>query len=301
MTGTDETSSEASKFEAGCPCGRSHSSTRVFRRRSLRKPESVEPLYEGVVDGRAVQDPDTGFWWLALHRDCANPYILTAHGGKDRRTMWKKIVRCRDCDRCLRAKQFHWARRALRETERTTALGGRTWFGTLTLTPDAQGVMLDRAKLRSDEDANDEMWSDPFCDVRFNSVRRELHLEVRRAFARLRKCGHRFSYMLVFERHLGGGASHGLPHMHFLLHEKGPPIRKLEIQSQWPWGFSNCKLVGGKAKDAPHPAKAAFYVAKYLGKSKQARQIASKDYGSKEAYLPSPSEGEGVNKEVTSA
>lgn len=193
--------------------------------------------------------------------------------------MLKKLVRCRECDECLRAKQFHWARRGVAETAHTAQLGGRTWFGTLTLSDEAQQTFIERAKLASDEDPNAEFWSDPMCDHRFKLVRDQLLLECRRMWARLRKQGHKFSYMLVFERHLGGGVHHGLPHIHYLLHEKGEPIRKKVLADAWPWGFTKIKIVGGSAKNSPDPEQAAFYVAKYLGKHRQARQIASKSYG----------------------
>ena len=66
--------------------------------------------------------------------------------------------------------------------------------------------------------------------------------------------------------------------MHFLLHEAGSPIAKAVLQAQWPLGFSKPKLVGGRSRDAAQPDKAAWYVVKYLSKSTQSRQIASKGY-----------------------
>lgn len=248
-----------------------------------RKPEDLsERLYEGIIQGKVVQDPDTGIYWHALHNRCIAPLIVSAHD-LTHKVRVKRIVECRKCPECMRANMFRWARRGVAEAQKAEANGLRTWFGTLTLTTEAQEVMLDRAKARSD-DPNGEFWEDRWCEVRFAAVRRELYLEVRRMFARMRKAGHRFSYMLVFERHTGakakGSGSHvGLPHMHFLLHEKDASILKREIARQWPHGFTKIKLCGGKAKDAPDVEKAAFYVAKYLQKSTQARQIASEEYG----------------------
>ena len=68
--------------------------------------------------------------------------------------------------------------------------------------------------------------------------------------------------------------------MHVLVHEAGDPIRKRVLQDNWALGFTNFKLVGS-AKRQVAPNDAAFYVAKYLSKSTQARQIASKGYGNK--------------------
>jgi len=163
----------------------------------------------------------------------------------------------------------------------TAEAGGRTWFGTLTLTTEAQDHFLELARLASDE-PNAEYWNDPLCDERFSRVRKQLVAECQRYWKRLRKGGAAFKYFLVFERHegkRGGSGKHlGLPHMHFLLHEVGEPIRKKVLQAQWPWGFSNVKIVGGRSKRSPSIGQASFYVAKYLSKSKQARQIASSGY-----------------------
>lgn len=272
MSGTDETSSEANLQGAGCPCGRVHTSNRPPR---AFKPRAAEDrlgtkLYAALVAGKAVQDPATGFWWVAYQGDCLYPGIMNAHDIHGTRA--KRLVRCRQCSTCRRAKRNYWAYAALEQTRIAQESGQRTWFGTLTLSPAAQGIMLDRARLASDE-PNASYWDDPKCDRRFSGVRKELQLEVRRYWARLRKTGHRFKYLLVFERH-----KTGLPHMHFLLHEVSGPVRKRELEAQWLWGFSKPILVGGSSKRTIPPTQAAFYVAKYLSKSNQARQIASKGY-----------------------
>jgi len=164
----------------------------------------------------------------------------------------------------------------------TTEQGRRTWFGTLTLTSEAQELFLEKARMAS-LDPNADFWDDPLCDERFRLVRKQLVGEVQRYWKRLRKTGAEFKYFLVFERHegkRGGSGKHlGLPHMHFLLHELGDPIRKQVLQKLWPHGFSNVKLVGNPRSKRSIPAgQAAFYVAKYLSKSFQSRQIASAGY-----------------------
>jgi hypothetical protein len=149
---------------------------------------------------------------------------------------------------------------------------GRTWFGTLTLSAEWQQELLDRARGAS-LNPHAEWWEEPHCDARFNAVRVELLAEVKRFWKRLRKAGHVFKYILVFERHQSG-----LPHCHFLLHEQGEPIPKRAIQAQWPFGHSNISIVGGKSARAAAPEKAAWYVVKYLTKSEQSRVIASLGY-----------------------
>lgn len=265
LSGTDETSSEPDCQSGGCPCGRVHPE-RAGRAKPFRKPEASlgASVYEALCDERAVDDGS--FWHVHLSGNCLSPVIVGANDGKN--IFAKRYVRCRRCVNCLNARRYYWGVAAMEQTR----LARRTWFGTLTLSVDGHEIMRDRARSASSE-PNAAWWDDPRCDERFALVRDELYLEVRRYWARLRKAGHRFKYLLVFERHKSG-----LPHMHFLLHEESTPILKRVLQEHWPWGFSKPKLVGGRAKDAAHPEKAAWYVVKYLSKSHQSRQIASKMY-----------------------
>lgn len=192
---------------------------------------------------------------------------------------------------------LHWAKRGLSATAEAAERSGRTWFGTLTLDAAALIAIGDRARLASDE-PEAPWWDDVrptsyfcrkrkkvvtvrghICDRRFALMRDQLILECRRMWARLRKRGHKFSYLLVFERHKSGE-----PHMHFLLHEKGSPILKRQLAEQWPHGFTKIKLVGAAKRQVPAD-QAAFYVAKYLAKDFQARQIASKGYGKNKCAL----------------
>lgn len=98
---------------------------------------------------------------------------------------------------------------------------------------------------------------------------------------RLRKAGLSFRYFAVVERHKSGQ-----PHLHFVLHESDDKILKRILQAYWPWGHSNVSIVGGNAKNAAAPDKAAWYVVKYLSKSYQARQWVSLGYGKEEAVSP---------------
>lgn len=203
------------------------------------------------------------------------------------RTLAKRLVRCRRCTECLHARKYYWASAALEQTRQAR----RTWFGTLTFDESGHRELALRAKAKHPT-PNASWWDDTVpvtyfckkrkenvtvdgytCDERFRVTTKEAYREARLFWARLRKAGHKFKYLLVFERH-----KTGLVHMHFLLHEQDKPILKRDIESQWPWGYTNIKLVGGSSKQTIAADKAAWYVAKYLSKSVQSRQIASKDY-----------------------
>lgn len=266
LSGTDETSSELGCHPSGCPCGRVHPDRRGLRKPPFRKPEAslAASVYEALCAGRAVNDDR--HWHVHYAGNCLAPVAVSANDGQN--IFAKRYVRCRRCVNCLNARRYYWGVAAIEQTR----LARRTWFGTLTLSVASHDIIVARARFRSD-DPNASWWDDPKCDERFARVRDELQLECRRYWARLRKAGHRFKYFLVFERHKSG-----LPHMHFLLHEESSPILKRVLQEQWPWGFSKPKLVGGRSRDAAHPLKAAWYVVKYLSKSTQSRQIASKGY-----------------------
>lgn len=272
MSGTNDTSFEASESEAGCPCGRSHAPQGKSRKRSLRKPEPglAVALYEARLSGKAVQH--NGIWYVHYSRDCAEPYMVSASGPPPTYAMARKIVRCRKCKPCLRARTNYWGFAAMQQTLICQGQGCRTWFGTLTLSPCMQDEFLARARDTSDNPAA-SYWDDPQCDQRFAAVRAVFLAETQRFWKRLRKKGHEFKYFLVFERHKSG-----LPHAHFLLHEMGKPITKRQLQDEWPFGFTNVSIVGGRSAKAAAPEKAAWYVVKYLSKSIQARQIASRHY-----------------------
>jgi hypothetical protein len=218
-----------------------------------------------------------GWSEVAYHGDCVKPIRLNQVTFAYKQVTW--LVRCRKCSNCLKAKRTYWALAAIEQARLAEEQGRRTWFGTLTLSSEAQAMIQDRAMAkwfaRPDVQTSKvpEWFDDPLCDYRFGLVRDELLREVQLYWKRLRKAGHEFSYMLVFERHKSGH-----PHMHWLLHEKGQPILKRHLQSQWSLGFTQVKLVGRDKRKHVSPERAAWYVAKYLGKTVQARQIASRLY-----------------------
>lgn len=160
------------------------------------------------------------------------------------------MVPCRKCSKCLQYRQMKWRARALTEVTRAK----RTWFVTLTFSPSHLAGILMTAKDKSDRE-----------------VERVAYAHVQKFYKRLRKAGHRFRYLSVFER----GDKHGRGHYHLLLHEVDKPITKRQIESKWRrYSFTGCRLVG--ADDADRDAS---YITKYSTKSFEIRPRASQDYG----------------------
>ena len=172
------------------------------------------------------------------------------------------ITPCRKCNKCLDMRSRVWAARAMAEIEASS----RTWFGTLTLSPERHHQALSAVRGRSDERLAD---FDNAKDAnRFAQVTSEIGKEITRWIKRVRKnSGAGVRYCLVAEQHKSG-----LPHFHVLIHERSLPVRHAILKEAWTWGFTNFKLVtNGKG--------AAWYVAKYLSKSSVARVRASLNYG----------------------
>lgn len=270
----------------GCPCGRYHPPA-GFRRALRRKPQEPVALGHKILQARwsgKETDLGGGFHAVAYHGDCIAPFSVHADDGRKRHATY--TVRCRKCGPCRRAKRNYWGFAAMEVTRETMEHGNRTWFGTLTLCPEAQVQLLRRAR-DAHREPHAEWWADPHCDERFAAVRVQFLRECQKYWKRLRKAGHRFRYLLVFERHQSG-----LPHAHFLLHEEAGAIRKRELRGQWPLGFIQASLVGGRARNAAAPEKAAWYAVKYLTKSHQARVVASRGYAPEKRDLgPKPPKG----------
>lgn len=288
-----------------CRCGRVHPKQR--RSRAIRRPidhvDLTRRVYDALAEGKAERGKGNR-WTVHYAGNCEAPMVLrqTASTGA---LFAEYKVRCRKCPGCLRARQFYWSRAAVANTEATAERKGRTWFGTLTLTPEWQQEALRDARdkwcnLVANTGAIPDWWDEVNCDERFRLHRNEVQLWLQRYWKRLRKgvkrctkCypkkprseqewdhpAARFTYLAVFERHPGkkaGGAglNTGLPHVHFLLHEgEGCHILLKQLACEWPHGFVKMKLVKGDDL-----TKAGYYVAKYLGKDQQSRQIASIGY-----------------------
>lgn len=203
--------------------------------------------------------------WLDYHvghgfRD--DSYGWTSRPLHDQKPVHVDIaVRCRKCRTCLKARSVHWRMRAVSEL----AAASRSWFGTLTLSPDSQFRMLSKCRLRLAAQRLD--FDELGMDDQYRERVREISKEVTKYLKRVRKqSSASFRYMIVAEKH-----KNGLPHFHLLLHEGVSPVRHKVLVEQWNLGFSKFNLVEGK-----HPA---FYVAKYLAKSAEARVRASVGYG----------------------
>lgn len=265
----------------GCPCGRSHPDTRPWRRK-IRRPGDhtgmAEKIYDAYGAGKASGDPQRGEHVVHYAGDCQKPIRIGKAAQRGAlHVVWE--TRCRGCGPCLKAKMTYWALAAVEQTRLAAEQGRRTWFGTLTLRPEAIAAVEARVfeQWAQAQDcascALPDWLSDPKCDFRFALLREQLVGECQRYWKRLRADGHRFKYFLVFERHKSGE-----PHMHWLLHEEGEPILKRHLVSKWECGFAKAKLIGRNSRKNVSPERAAWYVAKYLGKAVQARQIASRLY-----------------------
>lgn len=157
-----------------------------------------------------------------------------------------------------------WAARAIAEWRNSP----RTWFGTLTFSPQAHMLALSRARVRLSRQGID--YDALPVDEQFQERHRELSPEVTRYLKRVRKVSGPLRFLIVAEAHVSG-----LPHYHLLCHEQDAdrPVRKRTLQAQWAQnGFSSFKLV--------EDPQAASYVCKYVGKSAAARVRASARYGS---------------------
>lgn len=176
-------------------------------------------------------------------------------------------VPCRRCPACLRIRAHIWRDRAIAETKSAP----RTWLCTFTLRPDehyrslleARKWMAERSRCFEQESEQDQ-----FC-----ARVRAINPEITRYVKRVRKqSGATIRYLIVAERHKGGGEHDGLPHFHALFHEvdETRPLRKAVLKEQWKLGFSTFKLA--------EPA-AAYYLCKYLSKDLATRVRGSLRYG----------------------
>lgn len=176
--------------------------------------------------------------------------------------MW---VPCRSCAPCLKRRQWLWSSRAATEIR----FAPRTWFGTLTLSPDWQYRAICQFDAEATERAGYKAIElDDFLP-RHTVISKWITLWLKRVRKRTQSAP--FRYLLVSEKHKSG-----LPHYHILLHELdvSRPVPKAVLEETWPYGFTRWKLV-----DSSTHGKTGNYVAKYLSKSKDARVRASIGYG----------------------
>lgn len=171
-------------------------------------------------------------------------------------------LRCRKCDRCLKLRQRLWSDRARRET----ATARRTWFGTLTLRPEVQSLMTNRAHIALSKQGID--FATLSFREQFAERVKQISLEITKYLKRVRKeSGASLRYLLVAEHHKSG-----LPHFHMLVHELDEiGVRHSTLSKQWGLGFEKWRLV--------EEPKQAVYLTKYLSKTAAARVRASRGYG----------------------
>ena len=172
-------------------------------------------------------------------------------------------VPCRRCEPCRKARAARWRYRAHVEMQGAW----RTWFGTLTLSPDRR-VFIEAAA-RAGLARRGTAWSDLDAEEQWQASVAVASAEVTKWLKRIRKeSGAKLRFILVVEAHKSGD-----PHFHVLIHEQQADLQVGErtLRKQWRWGFSKFNLV--------HETKVARYVTKYLTKSVLARVRASIRYG----------------------
>lgn len=176
-------------------------------------------------------------------------------------------VPCRKCAACLKRRAWHWRLRA----ESELRLASRSWFSTFTLRPDhhARNEYLSIQHM----ERRGHRWEAMSRDERFAAISQPILRQFQLYLKRLRKGGAKLRYLVVVERHMGGGEVHGMPHLHALIHEQGVPVTHRKLTDQWSeLGFTTHKLVDDTYK-------AAAYACKYLTKDIANKPRASQRYG----------------------
>lgn len=174
------------------------------------------------------------------------------------------LTPCRKCARCKSHRQRLWTARAYDEAR----YAARTWFGTLTLRPEAWYHAISQCRAKEalqgvDYDKLPEAEKLALIHARVGS-------EVTKMLKRIRTLvpSGMVRFLVVLEV-----TKAGVIHYHCLAHEVTDlhPLRHAQLKDQWQLGFSKWRLLGDP--------KEAGYVAKYLSKSLLARVRASEGYG----------------------
>lgn len=210
---------------------------------------------------------------------CSNPYSrtfvsrpestdgtgsVTIAPGKAHTLELEMLTPCRECDNCLKHRRQLWTARARQEARDSP----RTWFGTMTLSPENQYLML----MRADRHATRRgwRWEEMTEAQRFLAVHGQISIEITKWLKRVRKqSGSRLRYMIVCEPHKSGK-----PHYHALVHQctEEDVVTYRQLSTEWKLGFTKFKLVTD--------LRQATYLSKYLSKALSARVRASRRYGS---------------------
>lgn len=234
-----------------------------------RKTEDVWDIKKRAIPYGGAQKSSYLMEWNAAGK-CQSPVTVSLSGrpymdvqiGSELHTGIDIEVRCRKCEACLKARAALWRDRAIAETNQSS----RTWFGTLTLSPEQHMRCLSIARQIEalqgcDFDAFDH-------EEQFQLRVAVIGKEITKFLKRVRKeSGCEIRYILVAEAHKSGD-----PHFHMLIHEPhiDQPVRKSVLKRHWTMGFSQWKLAD---------VQAAYYVCKYLVKCSMARVRASLHYG----------------------
>lgn len=201
--------------------------------------------------------------------DCSNPRYVEVSYTDQVRSRWRTwrgnveyTVPCRICDNCRRRRRRHWTARIRAELDQAT----RSWFGTLTLSPENHFRQTALTQMRLKRQG--VLWDHLDENDKFRETVATIGEEITLFFKRVRKnSGAIVRYCLVAERHKSG-----LPHFHVVVHHAAVPVLHKHLARAWPLGFSDFRLVDDKGK-------AARYVAKYLTKALATRVRSSARYG----------------------
>ena len=107
------------------------------------------------------------------------------------------LAKCRRCEHCLKARSLEWTYRAKRELQ----AAARTWFGTMTLTPEQHWLATARWE-RAKAGRKCAVLSP---EEQFKARHEVIAVEITRWLKRVRKeSGARLRYVLVAEAHKSG-------------------------------------------------------------------------------------------------
>jgi hypothetical protein len=216
--------------------------------------------------------------------NCLDPRPVTVSYTDQHRSKYRTwrgnvdyTVPCRKCDNCVKRRRWHWTQRISTEIGQAD----RSWFGTLTLEPEAQFRAILRAERLAERKGH--RWSQLTDMRRFYWHVSVIAPEITLFLKRVRKnSGAMLRYCLVAERHKSG-----YPHFHAVLHHGAVPVLHRHLKDAWRLGFSDFKLVEERLK-------VARYVAKYLTKALGTRVRASARYGYRTSSDIPTRAGEGV-------
>lgn len=252
---------------------------------------------------------------LKLEMDCEDPipFELFARSRKiSGRVVYTVYgaLRCRKCAACAKRKAMFWTGRAITEYHRSA----RTWFGTLTLSPDEHHLIDARAQVRLG--TRGVAWQQLSAREQFAERAKEVGVEMTLYVKRLRKgdADHvkpRIRYLMVAEVHDSEKTSdemRGRPHYHMLIHEqeagalvlgnahsvliagvKDGEMERRMIKTRSGWkpavfaaddAFIRTQWKLGHTKwQLAEDARSAAYVCAYLNKALEVRVRASQGYG----------------------